>query len=119
MSAFKKDLTDLRSKYSLLKYRDCTPEENEKYRQIFKTDIDSLPPNIVVKSTYDNNNGLEYIFRHNENRTDITLEERIEYLQLKQTEHLNSIRKMLLFFVVLTCISLAIGVLIALSTLSQ
>ena len=40
---------------------------------------------------------------------DSTHEERIEYILLKQTEHLSSIRKMLLFFVVLTCISLAAG----------
>ena len=114
MSKFKKELWALRYEYSLLDVRDCTAEESEEYDRILKKDKEGLPPHIMAEITYANNNGNEHIFKHCENRTDITLDERIEYLQLKQTEHLNSIRKMVMFFVILTCISLAAGVIIAL-----
>ena len=117
MSAFKRELTDLRHQYSLLEISDCAPEETEKYEQIFKKDKAALPPEIIAIESYVDGNP-KYKFHHCTNRTDITFEDRIEYLQLKQTEHLNSIRKMMLFFVVLTCISLAAGVLIALNLFS-
>lgn len=112
MSTFKKELTVLRSKYSLLKYRDCTPEEAEKYKNMTE-----LPDNIKKIDPWEEGNRTT-IYRCEIEDADGEYQDRIEFLQLKQTEHLNSIRKMMLFFVVLTCISLAAGILIALNFFS-
>lgn len=111
--SFQRDITDLRRKYSLLKYKDCTAEESEEFEAIYKKDSNLLPEDIEASGSYASGN-LEYVFRHVHNNTDISHEERIEYLLLKQTNHLSAIRKMLLFFVVLTCISLVTGLILTL-----
>lgn len=118
MPTFKKELTELRDQYALIEVRDCTPEETEEYKEVYEKDVSKLPPEIIVDEIQDDYYKRSYKFRRRINRTDITFEERIEYLQLKQTEHLNSIRNMVLFFVILTCISLVVGVLITLDAFS-
>ncbi len=106
--SFQRDLTDLRRKYSLLKYRDCTPEETEKYKNMYE-----IPDGVKKIDPWEEGN-RQTIYRQETEETAADYEERIEYLLLKQTEHLTAIRKMLLFFVVLTCIGLAAGLILAL-----
>ena len=115
-NSFERDLADLRRKYSLLKYRDCTPKEIEELESLYMKSPDSLPEDIEVSESYKSGK-LERVFYHIDNHADNPCDDRIEYLLLKQTESLNSIRKMLIFFVVLTCISLIGGLLIALNAL--
>lgn len=110
-NSFEHDLADLRRKYSLLKYRDCTPEETEKYKN-----MPEIPDDVKKIDPWEEGN-RQTIYRRETEEPAADYEERIEYLLLKQTESLNSIRKMLIFFVVLTCISLIGGLLIALNAL--
>lgn len=113
---FKHNLAELRKKYSLFAFRDCTPEEIEEITN-YKDEHNNLPDDVIA--IYPNEAGnTETIFRRQTDTIDSTYEERAEYLLLKQTEHMSAIRKMLLFFVVLACIGIAAGVLLAFVTFS-
>lgn len=103
INSFKSELKELRKAYSMFAFRDCNEKENEYIKNI-NSEYGKVPDDVMVEDR----NG-ETVYRRQTEELDSTHEERIEYILLKQTEHLSSIRKMLLFFVVLTCISLAAG----------
>lgn len=109
LNSFKSELKELRKAYSMFAFRDCTEKENEKIKNL-KADYGKIPDNVMVEDR----NG-ETVYRRQTEELDSTHEERVEYIMLKQTEHLLSIRKMLLFFVVLTCIGLAAGLIAVLA----
>lgn len=100
---FENDLEDLRKKYCLFAFRDCTKQETDEIKR-FQSEHNNIPDDVMVEDC----NG-ETVYRRQTEELDSTHEERIEYIMLMQTEHLSAIRKMLLFFVVLACIGLATG----------
>ena len=107
LSYFKKDLEKLRGKYALFAFRDCTEEEISKIEK-YKNEFNQIPNDVMVVEPLEEGN-KETIYRRQTKDLDSTHEERIEYIMLMQTEHMSAIRKMLLFFVILTCIGIAAG----------
>lgn len=103
IKSFKSELKELREKYCLFAFRDCTKQEADEIKS-FQSEHNNIPDDVMVEDRND-----ETVYSRQTEELDSTHEERIEYIMLKQTEHLSVIRKMLLFFVVLTCISLAAG----------
>lgn len=103
LNSFKSELKELREMYCLFAFRDCTKQEADEIKR-FQSEHNNIPDDVMVEDR----NG-ETVYRKQTEELDSTHEERIEYIMLKQTEHLSVIRKMLLFFVVLTCIGLAAG----------
>ncbi len=111
--SFQRELLELREKHSLTTRTECTEEETKELKELKKTASKSIPIDIREKECWENGD-YQTTFYHVQNDVDISYDERTEYLLLKQTEHLTAIRKMLLFFVVLTCIGLAAGLILAL-----
>lgn len=107
LSYFKKDLEKLRRKYALFALRDCTQQEIDEINRL-KAGYYSIPDDVVIIDPLKEGN-KETIYRRQTKDLDSTHEERIEYIMLMQTEHMSAIRKMLLFFVILTCIGIAAG----------
>lgn len=103
LNSFKSELNELREKYCLFAFRDCTQQEADEIKR-FQSEHNNIPDDVMVEDRND-----ETVYSRQTEELDSTHEERIEYIMLKQTEHLSVIRKMLLFFVVLTCIGLAAG----------
>ena len=107
LSYFKKDLEKLRGKYSMFAFRDCTKQEADEIKR-FQSEHNNIPDDVMVVEPWEEGN-KETIYRRQTKDLDSTHEERVEYILLKQTEHMSAIRKMLLFFVILTCIGIAAG----------
>lgn len=107
LSYFKKDLEKLRGKYAMFALRDCTQQEIDEINRL-KAGYYSIPDDVVIIDPLEEGN-KETIYRRQTKDLDSTHEERIEYIMLMQTEHMSAIRKMLLFFVILTCIGIAAG----------
>ncbi|MGM9563763.1 MAG: hypothetical protein ACI3VQ_06765 [Faecousia sp.] len=87
--------------------RDCTQQEIDEINRL-KAGYYSIPDDVVIIDPLKEGN-KETIYRRQTKDLDSTHEERIEYIMLMQTEHMSAIRKMLLFFVILTCIGIAAG----------
>lgn len=109
VNSFKPELNVLRDKYRLFAFRDCTKEETAEIEKYIE-DHNRIPDNVMIEERFG-----ESVYCCQTDELDYTHEERIEYIMLKQAEHLSAIRKMLLFFVVLTCISLAAGLIAVLA----
>lgn len=107
LSYFKKDLEKLRGKYAMFALRDCTQQEIDEINRL-KAGYYSIPDDVVIIDPLEEGN-KETIYRRQTKDLDSTHEERIEYIMLMQTEHMSAIRKMLLFFVILTRIGIAAG----------
>lgn len=107
INSFKSELKELREKYCLFAFRDCTEEEINKIEK-YKKEFNQIPNDVMVVEPLKEGN-KETIYRRQTKDLDSTHEERIEYIMLMQTEHMSAIRKMLLFFVILTCIGIAAG----------
>ncbi len=102
---FESELSALRSKYGLLVYSDCDEAETKELSELYKQNKTSIPNDICVTESLENDH-MTYRFQHTANNEDISHQERVEYCLLKQIEHLQSIKSMVLFFVILTCIAL-------------
>ena len=115
-NSFKSELNELRQKYSMFALRDCTQQEIDDIKK-FQEEHSDLPDGVVTDEILNDGN-RETVYRRETEILDSTHEDRIEYVLLAQAEHLSAIRKMLSFFVVLTCIGIVAGLILALAALS-
>lgn len=107
LNSFKSELKELREKYCLFALRDCTQQEIDEINRL-KAGYYSIPDDVVIIDPLKEGN-KETIYLRKTEELDSSFEDRVEYLLLKQAEHMSAIRKMLLFFVILTCIGIAAG----------
>ncbi|MDF2686636.1 MAG: hypothetical protein K0S55_1818 [Clostridia bacterium] len=113
-----KEVIDLKSEIrqfefdmQFLQKIDCSREENIQFSRMIKNK-EALPEGIFQYKT-DVGADLEIFYRIYE--TELTNEEKQKYLQYKQLSSLQSIKNSMIFFVVLTVISLIISLLAVLS----
>ena len=103
MKNIRQEIKDLKRVVGLAWKDKCTQAESEKFKHI---SVDNLPENISFDADY----GEYYKYQE----ADVSEEEKQEFYTLKQLSYLKSIRKCLIFFVVLTIISLIASVIIGL-----
>ena len=113
---FRSQLQSLRDKNSLLRHTECSKEESAELLARQKND-EALPDDVISNGA-NNWDGVEPSFTRLSDNPNISYNERVEYLLLQQTEQLKSIKKYMLFFVILTCISLAFSLISVLGALS-
>ena len=94
----KKILVFKRIKYGIYKRDYCGREDNIKYRDI-KSKGEPLPNDVVEDTEWPS----RYFIL---TKPDLTPSELMEYLAYIQIDKLESIRKSMLFFVIVTCIGL-------------
>ena len=111
----------LRTKLEVLKYQlgilqevNCSNQENQKYRKMLQENK-PLPNGILCRTS---DGSVEYASFYKVERTALSKDELAEYLQYKQLKSIITIKKCMVFFTVLTVISLACGFILALSMLS-
>ncbi len=101
----KKELNYLQYELQLLQKSDCSKEENKKYKELLKQGQD-LPEGIY---RYKAESG-EYLdqFYTIHKPTELSSDERMEYILLKQFQQVKTIKNCVLFFTILTVVSLVI-----------
>ena len=109
-----KELEQLKYELGILREVDCSYEENEKYRKLLQENK-PLPKDILCRYP---DGSVEYASFYKVERTALSKDELAEYLQYKQLKSIITIKKCMVFFTVLTVISLACGFILALSMLS-
>lgn len=91
---------------------DCTPEENEQYRQML---IEGKPlPKVVYRYKKEGTGEYVDVF-YTRKGSELSEAERAEYIQLKQFAELRTIKRCVIFFVVLAAIPLAAAAFITLA----
>ena len=108
-----KNVTDLKQELHYLQYElklrqrvDCSKDDNKKYKELEKNGL-PLPEGVYPYRTVDNGESLYqyYTVYIPEN---FSAEERFEYILLKQFELIKTIKNCVLFFAILTIISIVI-----------
>ena len=107
-----KELEQLRHDLGILQEVDCSVEENEKYRKMLQEN-ETLPDGIVRRE-----GEVEYASFYRLEKTILSKEELAEYLQCRQLKAIETIKKCVVFFTVLTIISLVCALFSVLSLLS-
>ena len=108
------ELEQLKYDLDILQEFDCSYEENEQYRKLLQENK-PLPSGILCRNP---GGSVEYASFYKVERTALSKDELAEYLQYKQLKSIITIKKCMVFFTVLTVISLACGFILALSMLS-
>jgi len=106
------DLREILKQYrfeeNLLQKIDCSKEENNEFKKLLKSNNDL--PDGVYEHKSELNEGLGDFYRVYE--TDLSKDEVEELLQLKSLQHLKTIKYGIIFFVVLTVISLICSIIL-------
>ena len=100
-----KELNDLQYELQLLQKIDCSKEENKKFKELLKQGQD-LPNGVYRYKTETGEELAQFYTIHKP--TELSSEERMEYILLKQFQQIKTIKNCVLFFTVLTVISLVI-----------
>ena len=109
----KKELEELRSALGIQEQIPCTFEENKAYAAML---AENKPlPEGVIRS--DSGAALEYATFYTVRQTSLSREELDEYVRYKQLKAILTIKNCVVFFTVLTAISIACGVIMVLSAL--
>ena len=108
------ELERLKYELGILQEVDCSYEENEKYRNLLQKN-EPLPNGILRRNP---GGSVEYASFYKVERTALSKDELAEYLQYKQLESIITIKKCVVFFTVLTVISLVCSLILALSMFS-
>lgn len=114
METLKKTLEQLYYRYGIKVADFCSETENDALKKVIESGGE-LPPDVYEVEEYVG--GHTFVFKRI-HVTDITPAELNDYYHLRQLEYLSSIRKCLVFFVVLACIGL-VGYLLMLLLLSR
>ena len=109
-----KELEQLKYELGILREVDCSYEENEKYRKLLQENK-PLPKDILCRYP---DGPVEYASFYKVERTVLSKDELSEYLQYKQLKSIITIKKCVVFFTVLTVISLACGLISAIAMFS-
>lgn len=96
------------SEYGFRQKQDCTEEENARYLEMIRNG-ENVPEN-VGRYLDENEQPTDNFFIIE--KDDMTHEQRMEYLSMKQHEELVAIRKCAVFFMVLTVLGLIVTILI-------
>lgn len=102
----KKELTSLQYKVQLIQKIDCSKEDNKKYRELSKQGL-PLPEGVYAYKTDMGEDMYQYYTIYIP--TELSKEERIEYIMLKQVQTIETIKNCVLFFTALTVISLIVA----------
>ena len=108
-----KELEQLKHKLGILQEVDCTDSETEEYRKLLSQGM-PLPNDILCRDPDISN---EYATFYTVQETKLSKEELLEYVQYKQLCTLITIKKCVVFFTVLTIISLVCSAIAALAIL--
>ena len=100
----RKKLRMYKFEYDLLQKIPCSKQENKEYLQLLKNG-ETIPENIY---RYKSSNGIPLDEFYTIYEPDLTDEEIQEYLTYKQLEMLKTIKQCIVFFTVLTVVSLLI-----------
>ena len=109
-----KELEQLKYELGILKEVGCSDSETEEYRKLLSQDM-PLPDGILRR---DPEGSIEYASFYKIERTALSKDELIEYMQYKQLKSIITIKKCVVFFTVLAVISLICGLILALSMFS-
>lgn len=102
----KKELRKLRLEHDLISKKDCTFQENEEYSAVVKEGKE-LPHNVFE---YINSEGKGTGEFYEIFETDLSPEEREEYIRLKQCKNINIIKNCTVFFTALVALGLALAI---------
>ncbi len=104
-------LKDLRYGVDFLQKIDCSEEDNKKYIKMKKEGLE-LPEGVFQ---YEDEQGNPYEQFYTIYETDLTPEEKTEYLLLRKMSYIKAIKSCVVFFTVLTVIGLVATVFLLLS----
>jgi len=102
----KKELNSLQYDLLLRQKIDCSKEDNKKYRELSKQGK-PLPDGVYAYKTDSGEDMYQYYTIHIPE--ELEKEDRFEYILLKQYEMIKTIKNCVLFFTVLTIISLVVS----------
>ena len=105
------ELAQLKRELGIMQEVDCSEEENQEYLKL-RRDNKPLPNGVLTRHRNGSIDALEF-YRLQE--TSLAKEELFEYIQYKQLRTLITIKKCVVFFTVLTIISLIFGILTVLN----
>ena len=100
-----KELEQLKYTLGILQEADCPDSENEEYRKLLSQGK-SLPDGILRRNP---DSSDEYALFYTIKETKLSKDELSEYIQYKQLRTLMTIKNCVVFFTVLTVISLVCG----------
>ena len=100
-----KELEQLKYELGILQEVDCSDEENEKYRKLLQEN-EPLPNGILHRNP---DSSTEYASFYKVEKTVLSKDELSNYIQYKQLKTLTTIKNCVVFFTVLTVISLIFG----------
>jgi hypothetical protein len=100
-----KELEQLKYELGILQEVDCSDEENEKYRKLLQKN-EPLPNGILHRNP---DSSTEYASFYKVEKTVLSKDELSNYIQYKQLKTLTTIKNCVVFFTVLTVISLIFG----------
>ena len=106
-----KELTELKYQLGILESTDCTESESEQYRKLL-IEGSPLPKGVYVKDPEIDKKWADF---HIVTETKLSKEALNDYIQYKQLSTLLTIKKCVVFFTVLTIISLVFGVIAGLA----
>ena len=118
--SIKTELMQLRREFGALQAVNCSAEENEEYRKLLHQKK-PLPNGVYQRSEKLNINDAELygnVTFVKLCKSDITDEELREYFTYRKLAYLKTIKQCVVFFTVLTVISLVCGLILALSMFS-
>ncbi len=112
----KNELIDLKVESKILNKISCSPEKNKEYEELVKN---GMPlPKDVYPYMYDDGEPSSKCF-YEITGPELTQEELMEYIALKQLRMVNTIKKCALYFTITSIIASIIGVISAISFLAK
>lgn len=117
LSEFAKDLAKLREEFGFTQKEPCTPEETAKLTADY-AEGKELPSDIdyTTTETFNNeSNASTSVSFYRIVPSDISPEEKMEYLALLRSKNIKTIKNCVVFFTVLMVISLCASVILALT----
>ncbi len=106
------ELLELKYKLGILQRTDCTWEEDDKYRSLLRENK-PLPDGILYDAPSDGSLELPHFYKVQ--KANLSKEELAEYVQYKQLKSIVTIKNCLVFFTVLTILSLVGGIITAIA----
>ncbi len=105
----REELRELRYKSDLLQKVDCSAAENKQYAEALKKG-EPVPDNLY-RYVDGNDQPTDSFYR--EEGAELSPEERLEYIRLLELSHINTIRKCVLYFTIVSIASAVLALLCA------
>lgn len=100
-------LNNLRQEFQITQKLPCSKEDEKKYSQLI-AEGHALPDNIVVSKDYGMGNEVIYRF-YVVKDSGLSSDEMSEYIMLKQLQNIRTIKNCVVFFTILSVISLLVS----------